>query len=85
MLYIAGKRIMLFFNRFFVDRLAKAKSALKKPQSHPLPAISKSALDDALLELQMQHHCCVHFCENADELAQIVCSFTKAVAEKPYK
>ena len=85
MLYFAGKRMMFFFHHFFVDRLVKAKSALKKNQAHPLSAISKSALEDAFLELQMQHQCCVHFCENADELAKIVCSFTKAVAEKPYK
>jgi len=79
------KFTMLITGMDSYSKLVKAKSALKKKQAHPLSAISKSALEDAFLELQMQYQCCVHFCENADELAKIVCSFTKAVAEKPYK
>ena len=72
------------FKNSFLNRLVKAKSALKKKQQL-LPNISKTDLEDALLQLEFQHNCCVHFCESAEELAQLVCSFTKAVAEKPYK
>ena len=77
--------IIVFIDHFFVDRLVKAKSTMKKQQLPPLPGISKSDLEDALFELQLQYNCCVHFCESADDLAQMVCSFTRAVAERPYK
>ena len=76
---------IIFIDRSFVDRLVKAKSATKKQQLPQLPAISKSDLEDALFGLQLQYNCCVHFCESADDLAQMVCCFTKAVAERPYK
>lgn len=68
----------------FLFRVAKAKAASKRTQGQ-MPMISKPDLEDVLLRLELQYNCCVHFCESSEDLAQMVCSFTKAVAEKPYK
>eukprot|EP00794_Sanderia_malayensis_P008993 gene8993-9954_t len=64
------------------DKKMKAKSTAK---TKAMPQISKVDIEQVLLRLQFQYNYCVHFCETPEDLAQMVASFTKSVAEKPYK
>lgn len=50
-----------------------------------LPLLTRSQVDDALVELQLMCSVCHRFMETCLELATFITQFTKAISEKPYK
>ncbi|XP_065065644.1 crossover junction endonuclease EME1-like isoform X2 [Rhopilema esculentum] len=82
---LPGKKITIIFTGLETYlKIVKAKSTLKRKQPS-MPCITKTDLEDTLLQLQLQYNCCVHFCEQAEDFAQFVCAFTKSIAERPHK
>lgn len=60
----------------------------KKGKKGPEPSVMVSRVDveEALVDLQLkQPNCRVRMCETEEEFAEMLCMFTKAVAEAPFK
>ncbi|KRT83536.1 hypothetical protein AMK59_4179 [Oryctes borbonicus] len=47
--------------------------------------ISRHQLEYALTELELKHSCCHRFLESTQDLSQVICQYTKAVAQLPEK
>lgn len=47
--------------------------------------MTRTDIEEALVDLQIKTGVCVHPCETEEDIAVKIASFTKAVAEKPYK
>ncbi len=47
--------------------------------------VTKTDIEEALVDLQIKTNVCVHQCETDEDVALKIAVFTKAVAEKPYK
>lgn len=47
--------------------------------------MTRTDIEEALVDLQIKTNICVYPCETDEDIAAKVVAFTKAVAEKPYK
>lgn len=57
----------------------------RRKQITPTAYVTRTDIEEALVDLQIKTGVCVHPCETEEDIAVKIASFTKAVAEKPYK
>lgn len=62
------------------------EAAVKRKKKEQLvPTISKEEIDSQLINLQLTTNFYIRFCEDMSDLSKLICSFSKAIAEAPFK
>ncbi|XP_036307247.1 crossover junction endonuclease EME1 isoform X1 [Pipistrellus kuhlii] len=64
---------------------AKEKKKHRPPEANSGPTVSRVDMEEALVDLQLHTHAQARVVQSWKELADFACSFTKAVAEAPFK
>ncbi|KAK1331048.1 hypothetical protein QTO34_008995 [Cnephaeus nilssonii] len=64
---------------------AKEKKKHRPPEASTGPVVSRVDMEEALVDLQLHTHAQARVVQSWKELADFACSFTKAVAEAPFK
>ncbi|XP_028413127.1 crossover junction endonuclease EME1-like [Dendronephthya gigantea] len=57
----------------------------RKKKVEPVLDVTRTDIEEALVDLQIKTNVCVYHCETDEDLAMKIAVFTKAVAEKPFK
>ena len=57
----------------------------RKKKTQPVLDVTRTDIEEALVDLQIRTNVCVYQCEAEEDVALKIAVFTKAVAEKPYK
>ena len=57
----------------------------RKKKTQPVLDVTRTDMEEALVDLQIKTNVCVYQCETDEDVALKIVVFTKAVAEKPYK
>ncbi|XP_071479776.1 uncharacterized protein [Diadema antillarum] len=66
------------------DERQRGKKRKRKPEDVDI-LVSRVEVEEALVDLQIRLSCNVRLVETADQLADLIAMFTKAVAETPFK
>ncbi|XP_039702243.1 structure-specific endonuclease subunit EME1 isoform X2 [Pteropus medius] len=64
---------------------AKEKQQQRPPEANTGPVVSRVDIEEALVDLQLHTHAQARIVQSWKELADFTCTFTKAVAEAPFK
>lgn len=64
---------------------AKEKKKQRPPEANTGPMVSRVDMEEALVDLQLHTHAQARIVQSWKELADFTCTFTKAVAEAPFK
>nr|XP_019586499.1 PREDICTED: crossover junction endonuclease EME1 isoform X1 [Rhinolophus sinicus] len=64
---------------------AKEKKKQRPPEANTGPVVSRVDMEEALVDLQLHTHAQARIVQSWKELADFTCTFTKAVAEAPFK
>ncbi|XP_016058892.1 PREDICTED: crossover junction endonuclease EME1 [Miniopterus natalensis] len=64
---------------------AKEKQQRRPPEANTGPVVSRVDMEEALVDLQLHTHAQARVVQSWKELADFTCTFTKAVAEAPFK
>ncbi|KAM7067352.1 crossover junction endonuclease EME1 isoform 1-T1 [Molossus nigricans] len=64
---------------------AKEKKKHRPPEANTGPMVSRVDMEEALVDLQLHTHAQARVVQSWKELADLACTFTKAVAEAPFK
>ncbi|XP_053423807.1 crossover junction endonuclease EME1 [Nycticebus coucang] len=67
------------------NKQAKEKQQLRQPKANMGSMVSRVDMEEALVDLQLHTEAQVKIVHSWKELADFACSFTKAVAEAPFK
>ncbi|XP_003786753.1 crossover junction endonuclease EME1 isoform X2 [Otolemur garnettii] len=67
------------------NKQAKEKQQLRQPKASVGSVVSRVDMEEALVDLQLHTEAQVKIVQSWKELADFTCSFTKAVAEAPFK
>uniref|UniRef100_H0XLQ7 Structure-specific endonuclease subunit EME1 n=1 Tax=Otolemur garnettii TaxID=30611 RepID=H0XLQ7_OTOGA len=67
------------------NKQAKEKQQLRQPKANVGSMVSRVHMEEALVDLQLHTEAQVKIVQSWKELAHSACSFTKAVAEAPFK
>ncbi|XP_041362650.1 crossover junction endonuclease EME1-like isoform X2 [Gigantopelta aegis] len=62
-----------------------SKAKKQKTNKHELPTVSRIELEEALVDAQLHTGCIVKLLDTGEDVANLVKTFTKAVADKPVK
>ncbi|XP_044602114.1 crossover junction endonuclease EME1 isoform X4 [Equus asinus] len=65
--------------------LAKEKKQQRQREANPGPLVSRVDIEEALVDLQLHTQAQAQIVQSWKELADFACTFTKAVAEAPFK
>ena len=57
----------------------------KKKKINPTLNVTRTDIEEALVDLQIRTNVCVYPCETDEDVGTKIALFTKAVAERPYK
>ena len=57
----------------------------RKKKVQPVLDVTRTDIEEALVDLQIKTNVCVYHCETDEDIALKIAVFTKAVAEKPFK
>ncbi|XP_054545787.1 crossover junction endonuclease EME1 isoform X2 [Talpa occidentalis] len=64
---------------------AKEKKQQRRPEANTGPVVSRVDMEEALVDLQLYTETQARIVQSWKEMADLVCAFTKAVAETPFK
>ncbi|XP_062967329.1 crossover junction endonuclease EME1 isoform X3 [Cynocephalus volans] len=67
------------------NKHAKEKQQQRQPEANTGPMVSRVDMEEALVDLQLHTEAQVRIVHSWKELADFACTFTKAVAEAPFK
>ena len=75
------------FRNAAVDEPAVEDGTRKRRKKKTLSVldVTRTDIEEALVDLQIKTNVCVYQCETDEDLAMKIAVFTKAIAEKPYK
>ncbi|XP_015426334.1 PREDICTED: crossover junction endonuclease EME1 [Myotis davidii] len=67
------------------EQAKEKKKKQRPPEASTGPGVSRVDMEEALVDLQLHTHAQARVVQSWQELADFACSFTKAVAEAPFK
>ncbi|XP_006105319.1 crossover junction endonuclease EME1 isoform X1 [Myotis lucifugus] len=67
------------------EQAKEKKKKQRPPEANTGPVVSRVDMEEALVDLQLHTHAQARVVQSWQELADFACSFTKAVAEAPFK
>lgn len=71
--------------RFRDQALGVEPNAKKRKKTNDVPLLTKEDVEDAFVALQCTQNVFVRFCEGMEQFSMFIVSFTKSIAEAPFK